>query len=242
MRERQQARGVFAVTRGGLALKRTNNGTTYRREDEILPTLILQAGFGQYSVITQHLGGHSESTTEFTIIPAKFAVTLTGPAHVSEYVLAETTSSSPSTVRDLEMSSLEAAASTRDDELFVSTIREINWNARSVNEHISAIQLALETGAHSAARRLAIEGARRYPLDAQLQKYARLLAPPEVRLKPAAPERGPKPNRNWLKANAQQYRGKWIALKCGQLLAVADSLEALKGQVGDTRGVLLTIA
>jgi hypothetical protein len=223
-------------------LKRTNNGTSYRREDEILPTLILNAGFGQYSVITPHLGGHFESSTEFRVTRAKFAVSITGPASVCEYALVDTTSSSPSTVRDLGMSNLETAASTHDDELFVSTIREINWNVRSVKEHIRAIQLALETGAHSAARRLAIEGARRYPLDAQLLKYARLLAPPEVRLKPAAPERGPRANRNWLKANADQYRGKWIALKCGQLLAVADSLEELKGMLGDTRGVLVTIA
>lgn len=223
-------------------MKRTNNGTTYRREDEILPTLILNTGFGQYSVITPHLSGHFESTTEFRVTRAKFAVSLTGPTRVSEYVLVEPTSSSPSTVKDLDLSILEAAASAGDSELLVSTLREMNWKARSAHEHLRAIQLALETGAHSAARRLAIEGAQRYPVDAQLKKYARLLAPPSVRVKAPAPERGPKANRNWLKANAEQYRGKWIALKCGQLLAVADSLEELKGMLGDTRGVLVTIA
>ena len=44
----------------------------------------------------------------------------------------------------------------------------------------------------------------------------------------------------WLKAHRTAYHGRWIALRDGALVRVADSFEALVADLGDTTGLLLT--
>jgi len=107
---------------------------------------------------------------------------------------------------------------------------------------VHTIRQALETGEAGRARQLALEGAQRYPAHAELQRYARVLAPPTTRVVPASPasRASVKANGAWLHTHRTAYRGRWVALRDGALVRAADSFEALVADVGDTTGLLLT--
>ena len=113
---------------------------------------------------------------------------------------------------------------------------------RTPDEVVHAIRQALEAGEAGRARHLAIAGAQRYPDHAELHKYARVLAPPTARVVPASPasRASVKANGAWLKAHRTAYLGRWIALRAGTVVRVADSFEALVADLGDTTGLLLT--
>ncbi len=116
---------------------------------------------------------------------------------------------------------------------------QVRLEPRTVPEFIRAIKLALAEGAYLSARELSAEGARRFPEHILLAKYARVLAPPRVIRRQPATKTDIRVNRDWLKQHGDQYRGKWIALRDGELRGVADSLQALFDALG-TRDVFVT--
>lgn len=139
-----------------------------------------------------------------------------------------------------EMAILEAAAELKDERAFLSAKKSINWRERPPEDFIRAVHLALAAGAHLAARHLASQGAQQYPSHAELQKYARVLAPPKLIRRNLPPDPTLGANHNWIKQHGDAYRGKWIALRNGQLLATADSFNALADQFSDPQGILFT--
>lgn len=138
------------------------------------------------------------------------------------------------------MALLEGAAESGDESTFLSIEKAIDWSARPPEDLVRGVNLALRVGAFLLARKLSAEGARRYPNHPELQKYARVLAPPKVVRSDLPPTPSVKANRNWLKEHAQSYKGRWVALRDGELKGVADSLDELVEQLGDTKGILLT--
>ena len=169
---------------------------------------------------------------------ADIAFALTGPAiaHPGR-TYEQTLDSSPI---DPMMSQLESAAQKGDERAFVVTQRHIDWQRRSPEDFIRAIQFALAAGAHLAARNLSALGAARFPNREDLQKYARVLAPPKVTRRNPASDLGWKANRDWLTTNSDEYQGRWVALRNGELVGSADTLKALSGKLSETRDLLLT--
>jgi len=112
------------------------------------------------------------------------------------------------------------------------------------DEYVHAVVQALDTGDPVRARTLALAGAEHYPQHAKLRTYAQVLAPPMATVVPATPasRAAVKANHAWLTAHREAYRGHWIALRAGQLLHAAPSLEDVVAHVGDVRGrgILLT--
>jgi len=124
------------------------------------------------------------------------------------------------------LSQLARAAEAGDAQAFVTAYQAIDWATRTADEVERAIQWALAAGAHLAARALATNGAAQYPDAAELQKAARILAPPKLlRRLPADPTI--RANHEWLRSHRLDYHGQWVALRNGQLLANGDSLQAL---------------
>ena len=117
---------------------------------------------------------------------------------------------------------------------------ESNHHPRSPEDFINGVEEAFRAGAFALARDLSVEGAERYPDHSELQQYARVLAPPKVVESNLPPNPSVRANRDWLKEHRQEYQGRWIALRSGVLAGVANSLDELVGQVGETQGVLLT--
>ncbi|MEZ4736629.1 MAG: hypothetical protein R3E79_56825 [Caldilineaceae bacterium] len=72
-----------------------------------------------------------------------------------------------------------------------------------------------------------------------MQKAARILAPPKLlRRLPAEPEK--RANHEWLRVNRTAYRGKWVALRNGHLLATANAFRELTEQVTIAPDILFT--
>lgn len=143
------------------------------------------------------------------------------------------------------MAQLEKAAAASDPydvSAFVTAVKAIDWESRPAADYVGAVYLALNVGAHLTARHLAMAGAGRFPDHAELQKMAYILAPPKATISKGGPHPGIKADMTWLKQNWDTYRGHWVALRDGQLLAVADSLDGLVEQVGEIRntGIMVT--
>jgi hypothetical protein len=135
---------------------------------------------------------------------------------------------------------LERAAALEDHKAFMQIEGTINWDNRSPDEFVHGIQLALSVDAHALARRYAIWGNQRYPEDKELQKYAQVLAPPKFLHKEKKSNTASKLNRDWFVIHGHNYRGQWVAVKDGNLIGSAVSLQALIEQIGKTEGILLT--
>lgn len=143
------------------------------------------------------------------------------------------------------MAMLEAAAersSVYDVSPFVAAYEQMDWGERPAADFVYGVRLALKVGAHIIARKLALEGVERFPEDAELKKMARILGPPKVAVSNRPAEPGIGDNMAWLTAHWEEYKGKWVALRDGQVLATADSFEGVIEQVGPVKntGILVT--
>jgi hypothetical protein len=141
---------------------------------------------------------------------------------------------------DKAMAHLAELADRRDEAGFASALQAMDWSSRPAGEVLRAVQLALMAGAFLGARRLSQDGADRYPAHAELQRYARVLAPPRVIARNLPPRPDLRANHDWMKREADAYRGQWIALRNGELLGTASSFDALADQFPDPRDILLT--
>lgn len=141
---------------------------------------------------------------------------------------------------DYEMLQLEIAAEVGNEQNFLTAQKAINWQRRTPDDFIYAIQLALRVGAYLAARILSNEGAKQHPQHNGLRKYADILAPPKVTKSDRPPDPTLKANRDWLMAHTETFKGLWVALRNGELLGSATSLELLVAQLDNTKDTLLT--
>lgn len=156
----------------------------------------------------------------------------------------ESTTAVPGPYQD-DMLHLELAAelsSANDLKPFLSVYRQIDWETHPAADFAQAVRLALHVGAHQAARECALAGSRRFPHHAELQKLARLLAPPDAKSIPGQGNPSWRANRAWLQQHWDDYRGHWVALRDGQLLAVANDVNGLEAQIGPLKGrnILIT--
>lgn len=126
---------------------------------------------------------------------------------------------------------------------FVQAYHRIDWDRQEANAFARAVTLALQTGAHLIARECALAGNRRFLDHLELQKMARILAPPEVTVIKRQPDTAWPLNRVWLQAHWHEYTGQWVALQNGELLATANSFDDLVMQAGDLRDkdILVTL-
>lgn len=135
---------------------------------------------------------------------------------------------------------LEIAAEACDETSFVQAANEIDWLQRPAADFTRAVRLALAAGAHLLARQLAHHGHRLYPRHEELAKMAQVLAPPRVVRTSLPPDPSVRSNLEWLRAHAAEYRGQWVALKDGVLLASAPTARQLKDQLPTTDSLFLT--
>lgn len=113
------------------------------------------------------------------------------------------------------------------------------YDDEHAGEVAEAVHSALVEGSYVLARELAAEGAELHPEHEELQKMARALAPPKlVEVLPANPSMSK--NHVWIRHHADEYTGKWIALRDGKLLASGDTISEVKSGLKAVDDVLLT--
>lgn len=135
---------------------------------------------------------------------------------------------------------LKTAADLGDEALFLEIAEDIDWSQRSAAEFTRAVRLALAAGAHLFARKVAMRGAEHYPDHEELQKMARVLAPPRVVAADLPPDESMRKNHTWLREHADEYRGQWVALRDGDLLAAAPTANGAWERLESKENVLLT--
>lgn len=140
---------------------------------------------------------------------------------------------------------LEAAALAHHPHRFVKAKQAIDWSTIPAEAYSLAVQLAFQAGAVPTAAELANEGVARFPASKDLQKAARVLAPPKVvGTKPADPVEVArrKADRAWIEAHRddEAYWGKWLALRSGELLGASSSFTELFERIGRDKEVYYT--
>ncbi len=143
------------------------------------------------------------------------------------------------TREDAAWLALQLAAEEGDAASYVRAASGIDWEHQNARAFVDAVKWALAAGAHLKARELATQGAELFPHDPELVNMARILAPPKIIGRtPADP--AVKLNRDWLVQHAEEYHGKWVAVREGRLLATASTLRDLLKQVSDRNHTLFT--
>jgi hypothetical protein len=135
---------------------------------------------------------------------------------------------------------LEITAANADENGFIEAASTIDWSSRGVGGFRRAVRLAIRAGAYLFARNMANQGAELHPEDAELQKMARILAPPRVVDADIPRSRSVRANHDWLRENASEYEGQWIALRHGTLLASGRSAREVWDRLHTTEDVMLT--
>ena len=128
------------------------------------------------------------------------------------------------------------------DDAAIQAYRHIEWAHEPPETYIYVVRLALSSGAYRIAQRLTAEGAARFPDSLELQKMSTILTPPVVRRSSRTVNSDLVANRNWLRTYRDAYRGRWVALRDGQLLGEAETAEGLMEQMGEIkdRAILVT--
>lgn len=98
---------------------------------------------------------------------------------------------------------------------------------------LEEINRIFNSGTLRGAREIAEQGLALYPDHPELRQVHYALRPFEVRVSKAQAS-DPTPTFEWLKKNAYAYRGKWVALDKGELVAASENYEevhqALQGR------------
>ena len=145
-------------------------------------------------------------------------------------------------VEDIHLvKTLEESACAGDRSAFVALVKAIDWSAHQPDELTTAIDLALSLEMASLAIELAQLGGCLFPDHERIQRAARVLAPPIIRNVATPRAEGLSGSMAWLDAHANQYQGQWVAVREGQLLGAAPSLEELADVIGEDQDTTSTI-
>ncbi|MGO9061556.1 MAG: hypothetical protein ACLQU2_29905 [Candidatus Binataceae bacterium] len=136
---------------------------------------------------------------------------------------------------------LEQAAKANDVRSFVAATAAVDWGMCQSSDFIRAIDLALSLGAFAVARDISEKGHRKYPKHPGLRRHASVLASPKILRTDLPVDQTVGKNESWLKKHSREFRGRWIALRNGELLGSADTLSDLTSKVGKTPEMLLTL-
>lgn len=119
------------------------------------------------------------------------------------------------------------------DGLYSRIVDEIEWSTKSETLFREAIQMAFTLEAAKVAYKLAVLGHQQFP-DSSWMKWAEhVFAPPRLLDKHVPPVPGLDDSTKWLQEHANEYRGMWVAVLDGTLVANAPSRKALFEELGD---------
>lgn len=137
---------------------------------------------------------------------------------------------------DYQVALLEAAAAINNIEQFTEVFKAMNLESCTAEDLIQIIRLALSTGGLGIAKETCELGLRRFPNDSELNRMSRIFAPPRITISQRPSPTGTRANTLWLKAHGDNYRGKWVALRAGDLIASAKTIDELVAITGDVKG------
>lgn len=137
------------------------------------------------------------------------------------------------------LSWLATLAAAGDRTALAEHAEQMPWHLLGPRSTARGVRLALAAGATLTAREIATAAQRLYPEDTELTGMARLLSPPrDLGVAPAEPTLSL--DWQWVRRHAADYRGQWIALSAGELVAHAATARGLIELLPDRRGLFIT--
>jgi hypothetical protein len=103
-------------------------------------------------------------------------------------------------------------------------------------EDLACLRGFLEREDIEGAREFVKELERRWPDSDRAQHFARVLAPPKVRMVPGVRGRPLHKEHDWLRAHASEYPGCWLAVFEDRLIAASPELNVVLATVRQTPG------
>ncbi len=131
------------------------------------------------------------------------------------------------------LETLERSAYAQDYRTFSECIQDVDWSARPPEHIMHAVKMAVLVGAARLAMDLAQESVRLFPDNPRCQKMARVVAPAKIVGTKPGTGKDMRPNSEWLKAHAREYRMQWVALRDGALLGASPSLKEVDEMIQD---------
>lgn len=128
---------------------------------------------------------------------------------------------------------VEEAAARKDRHAIITLTKQVDWRNHSPDELIQVIQACLFLDMVLLARELADEGKRAFPNDKRIEQWVIVLAPAKIiGTRPAsANAEHLKASYQWFRNNSPQYKGQWVAVRAGELVGAAQTLDELQGQI-----------
>lgn len=136
---------------------------------------------------------------------------------------------------------LEESVQAGDRQQFVALVEAIDWSAHRPEELLRAIDLALSLELAALAIKLAQQGGRLFPEHERIQQATQVLASPVGRIMPGLQAKDLSASQIWLREHASEYRGQWVAVREGQLLGAAESLQELTAVIDQAEDSANTI-
>jgi hypothetical protein len=136
---------------------------------------------------------------------------------------------------------LERLASVAQPRVFVDFVEMVDWSRRRPDELTAAVDLALGEERPTLATKLVQLGRQVFPQDERIERAARVLSPEGARAAHLPPAEGLSASRRWLRDHADEYRGQWVAVRHGRLVAAAPSLEEVQTVVDLQEGPNLLV-
>ncbi len=127
-------------------------------------------------------------------------------------------------------------AAINNPEQFTEVYRTMNLVNCNADDLVHIARLALSVGALNIAKETCETGLQRFPDNEELTRMSRIFAPPRITVSRRRLPTGTRANTEWLKAHSAEYRGKWVALENGTLIAAADTVDALIHVTGEVNG------
>ncbi|MFN8459604.1 MAG: hypothetical protein U0401_33985 [Anaerolineae bacterium] len=136
---------------------------------------------------------------------------------------------------------LEEFAQADERQQFAARVNTIDWSVYQPEQLMRAIDLALRLELSSLAIRLAQQGKQLFPNHEHIQQAAQVLAPPIGREVSRPYTQKLNASQSWLREHASEYRGRWVAVREGELVATAESLQELATVMGQDENTINTL-
>jgi hypothetical protein len=136
---------------------------------------------------------------------------------------------------------LEICAAAEDRAQFDAVAKAVNWKTRLPEEFFRALGLALRLEMPDLAFELAQLGKQAFPDNQRAQEAAQILTPTTIRTVKRTPIKGLRESNAWIREHADAYRGQWVAVREGHLLASAPTMKALRQIIGIERDPVHTL-
>ncbi len=128
---------------------------------------------------------------------------------------------------------LEEYAQAGERQQFVALAKTVDWSVCKPEELLRTIDLALSLELSTLAIKLAQQGKRLFPKHERIQQAAQVLTPPVGREGTTSYVQNLSTSQLWLREHAPEYRGRWVAVREGELVATGESLQELTTVIGE---------